>query len=155
MSEFKVGNKVQVTASNKILRDYSCNGSIKSGGKHFITEANDNGEFKLDGLLCGHVTAEMIEIASPKWSIYSNDLPWEKLSNKQKGKLLLAAHSGVKFENFMYHQPVFNSEIYAYTAIKPEPVKPEPTMEELFIRDWKLEESPEHMIAKGWTKPCK
>ena len=161
MSKFKAGDKVQVTASNAILRGHSCNENIKSGGEYSITDVCHRGEFLLNNLDCGYVDSSMIKLSAPKWSIYNNDLPWEKLSSKQKGKLLLAAHSNIKFINFGCHQPTFNSEVNVYKAIKPEPAKPEPTMEELFDGDWKecfLGDPAtfnKRMIVKGWTKPCK
>ena len=162
MSEFKVGDKVTVTASNKALRNHLCNAKIKLGSSHVVTGLSHRGEPLLDDLTCGYVKSEFINLAAPKWSIYNNDLPWEKLSNKQKGKMLLAAHSGVKFEGVVSNPPAFDCVEAPYTAIKPEPVKSRPTMSELFIADfWKdclmksLEESAKNMIAKGWAKPCK
>ena len=160
MNKFKVGDNVEVTASNKALRKHLCNPKIKLGSSHVVAGLSLRGEALLDDLVYGYVKPEFINLVAPKWSIYNNDLPWEKLSNKQKGKMLLAAHSGVKFEGVVSNPPAFDCEKSPYTAIKPEPAKPEPTMEELFMADWKecgvgLEYLAPDMVAKGWTKPCK
>jgi hypothetical protein len=92
---------------------------------------------------------------TPAWSIYNNELKWFALSDKQKGEMLLAAHSGVKFKWGLVtnDKPVFDDSLSVYTA-----VKPEPTMEELFSADWALcyrsadGKLSEQMIAKGWVK---
>ena len=72
----------------------------------------------------------------PKWTIYNNTLTWEQLSDKKKGKLLLAAHSGVNIggRGFRYLvNPVqFVDPTRAYFAIKPAPTKVEPTIQDLF-----------------------
>jgi hypothetical protein len=105
------------------------------------------------------------EDIKPKWSIYNNTLPWSELSDKQKGKLMVAENDGHEIEGVKctaLNKPVrFDCHHIAYFAVEPEPTKPEPTMEELFIEDagyW-LPESISvfaiKMIAKGWTKPCK
>jgi hypothetical protein len=98
-----------------------------------------------------------------KWSIYNNTLPWSELSDKQKGKLLLGRHQGLDFtiDGLGFKSVSFDCVFYVYKAIKPEPVKPEPTMEELFDADSESfdfrgsGDFPEYMIAKGWTKTCK
>jgi hypothetical protein len=103
------------------------------------------------------------ELVKPKWTIYNNDKAWQDLSDKQKGKLLLAAHAKIIFtcnELDVYGDVQFNNEGAIYKAIKPEPVKPKPTMAELFMADVSecntglLKHIPEPMIAKGWTKSC-
>jgi hypothetical protein len=91
-----------------------------------------------------------------KWTIYNNTLPWSDLSDKQKGKLLLANHSGIRIEGVGFLSiaiPVkFECNIIVYFA-----VKPEPTMAELFKDDWfeclisGRGEQHEKMIAKGWV----
>jgi hypothetical protein len=93
------------------------------------------------------------ELTKPKWTIYNNEKPWEDLSNKQKGKLLLAAHNGSSFGGT--DKTEFNNPDYAYKA------KPELTMAELFVNDW-MECSTgdpqtfaDKIIARGWNKPCK
>ena len=165
MSEFKAGDKIIITENPTS----NCKSKLKVGDTAKIDS------FYFDNL-GQKVSAKMtcdahkigcffnlskIKLANPKWSIYNNDLPWEKLSNKQKGKLLLAAHSGVKFFKFKDVKPEFLWDRHVYVAIKPEPVKPEPTMAELFIADWPardtgiLDVCADKMIAKGWAKPCK
>ena len=73
---------------------------------------------------------------------------------------MLAAYDGVKFFDFDNINPSFLVYSQVYTAIKPEPVKPEPTMAALFVVDWNdcmgdFGDSAIQMIAKGWNKPCK
>ena len=160
MRAFKAGDKVKVTASNKVLRKHLCNPKIKFGSIHTVTSVTLLGSFVLDNLDSRFVKPDFIKLAYPKWSIYNNDLPWKKLSNKQKGKLLLAAYDGVKFFDFDNITPSFLVYSQVYTAIKPEPVKPEPTMAALFVVDWNdcmgdFGDSAIQMIAKGWNKPCK
>ena len=160
-SEFKISDKVRVTASDKFLRGICCNVNIKSGGEYPITNIG-RASVELDGYENGNIRFEEIELIlrTHKWSIYNNDLPWEKLSNKKKGELLLAAHSEVKFFKFGNITPTFSDDSQVYVAIKPEPAPAPPTMEELFVADWHetdvhlLKDFSEHMIAKGWTKPC-
>jgi hypothetical protein len=103
------------------------------------------------------------ELAKPKWTIYNNTLPWSDLSDKQKGKMLLGDHEGIKFtiDNVAFIRVGFVGENSVYKAQYIEPVKPEPTMAELFMADLSecntglLKHIPEPMIAKGWTKSCK
>ncbi len=103
------------------------------------------------------------ELAKPKWTIYNNTLPWPQLSDKQKGKLLLAAHAKIRFtcnELDIFGDVAFNNEGVIYKAQYIEPVKPEPTMEEVFESDWYdcsqiTGDCAGQMIAKGWNKPCK
>jgi hypothetical protein len=95
-----------------------------------------------------------------KWTIYNNTLPWSQLSDKKKGKMLLARHAGLLFKmnSVILANVKFNSEFTTYQAINPAPVKPEPTMAELFVADWHeanvhlVKEFSEYMIAKGWVK---
>ena len=149
MNEFKAGNEV-VRVKQGV--DWAPLGYKTTVLKH--------NKFKdKDGNYRSGIFKDHWDMVKPKWSIYNNDLPWEKLSNKQKGKLLLAAHGRVKFKNVYHKTPKFDCEGKVYTAIKPEPVKPPPTMEELFMADWKecgvgLEYLAPYMIAKGWNKPC-
>ena len=156
MSKFNAGVKVEIIRLGKsAIRNLA----LKIGDVRVVTAIRANG-VQLDGIENGWVYDADVKLAKPKWSIYNNDLPWEKLSNKQKGKMLLAAHSGVKFKNFTHHQPTFNTDIHVYVAIKPEPVNPEPTMAELFLIDWQdcefsLQKAIDCMIAIGWNKPCK
>jgi hypothetical protein len=153
MSEFKVGIKVKVIRLNTLL-----NLKIKIDDVRSITDTCPTG-VQLDGLSDGWINDEDVKLVVPKWSIYNNDLPWKKLSNKQKGKMLLAAHEKVPFCGCGNELPIFNLDSQVYVAIKPEPVKP--TMAELFVSDWTEQDSfykinvANHMITKGWTKPCK
>ena len=137
----------------------------------YETTVLKNGKYKDSDSSCKTgIVDEWWELVAPKWSRYNNDLPWEKLSNKKKGEFLLAELDGSPMniiakspsggDLFIRCEKINSSESVVYRA-RPEPVKPAPTMEELFIADWKdrlmgnLEESAEHMIDKGWTKPCK
>jgi hypothetical protein len=98
-----------------------------------------------------------------KWSIYNNTLPWSQLSDKQKGKLLLAGHNGItiSMRSVIFFKPAFDDGSAIYKAIKPETVKPEPTMAELLTLDilscsgFLRPHDVNDLIAKGWTKPCK
>jgi hypothetical protein len=96
---------------------------------------------------------------NPKWTIYNNTLPWSELSDKQKGKMLLARHCENLFTSNhtdIACYPKFSGLETTYQAV--EPVKPEPTMAELFEIDWKSIpqcdgwEEINSMIAKGWVK---
>jgi hypothetical protein len=160
MNEFKVGDAVKVIASNEVLRRHRCTQEIKSGETYIVTEMFDN-DCKLNNFLYGCVTPGMIEIAKPKWTIYNNTLPWSQLSDKQKGKLLLGRHQGLDFtiDGLGFKSVSFDCVFYVYKAIKPELVKPEPTMAELFLIDWQEclcvgGKQEQKMIAKGWTKTC-
>jgi hypothetical protein len=100
------------------------------------------------------------ELVEPKWTIYNNTLPWSQLNDEKKGKLLLAAHQKQLFSGFGLKVPDF---AFVNSVYKVEEVtKPEPTMEELFIDDWKEIigcrvdiNFVNNFIAKGWTKSCK
>jgi hypothetical protein len=100
-----------------------------------------------------------LELVKPKWSIYNNTLPWSQLSDKQKGKLLVADNNGLIFNGLTFNnRPQFIYYNAVYTVTKPEPVKPEPTMAEMFVSDWSEQKSiykkdvADYMIAKGWSK---
>lgn len=90
-----------------------------------------------------------MKLLNPKWTIYNNELKWSELSDKQKGKMLLAAHGGVLFGGTA--KPTFNNTGHPYQA-----VKPKPTMAELFLADWLSTSGDsgysEQMITKGWVK---
>jgi hypothetical protein len=109
---------------------------------------------------------EMMHLLKPKWTIYNNTLPWADLSDKQKGKMLLAQleDDSIKLvrkalcgqDLFIHCEEICAGEGVVYRA-QPEPVKPEPTMAELFEIDWM--DCPnyeglysEQMITKGWVK---
>ncbi len=157
MSKFKVGIDVRVIGLSKLLHP-----GIKIGDVRNVTATCSNG-VQLDGFSDGWVYDIHIETLKPKWSIYNNTLQWSELSDKQKGKLLLAAHSGANIggRGFLYLvNPVkFVDPNRAYFAVKSKTVKPEPTMAELFKKDWYDcfcdEDKYEQMIARGWNKPCK
>jgi hypothetical protein len=105
------------------------------------------------------------EAAKSKWTIYNNTLPWSQLSDKQKGKLMVAENDGYEIKGFKctaLNKPVrFDCHHITYFAVEPVPVKPETIMADLFFADWiecKTRDCKilaEHMIAKGWTKSCK
>ena len=163
MNKFKEGDNVIIS---EVTNSYS--GKLTLGSLAVIGQFNNNCTFvKMIGelnIMCGWHDVNNIKHAE-KWSIYNNTLPWSELSDKQKGKLLLAAHAKIRFtcnELDVYGDVAFNSEGAIYKAQYIEPVKPEPTMAELFLVDWQDTvgtEMPEHfadkIIAKGWTKPCK
>ena len=81
----------------------------------------------------------------PKWTIYNNTVTWEKLSDKKKGKLLLAEHnkeiikivaaSSCGKHPFLHSIKIDSSKPIVYRAA-PAPVKAGPTIEELFASDW-------------------
>jgi hypothetical protein len=157
MSKFKVGDKIVVNARNNSL-----NNEIKIGDIRTVTETISDGvelDFISDGWV-HDVDVELVpEIIKPKWTIYNNTLPWSQLSDKQKGKLLLAAHAKMLFCDFGLQIPGFALVNCVYRV--EEVAKPEPTMAELFVidirtislgGDWNTSDK---MIAKGWTKPCK
>ena len=151
MSRFKVGDKII-----RVKHD------MPWAPIGYETTALENDEYKdknSSSRTC--IINEHWNLVSPKWSIYNNDLPWEKLSNKQKGKLLLAHNEGLQIKkvNLEYDTRLFKNRDAVYQVINT--VKPEPTMAELFDADAdsfdfrSSLEFPEFMIAKGWTKPCK
>ena len=187
MSEFKVGDKIVIIQNPTS----NCTSKLRVGDTAKIdTFFFDNAGQKISARMacdsklssCYH-NLENIELAPPKWSIYKNDLPWGKLSNKQKGKALLAELDGLPMniiakspsggDLFICCEKINSSESVVYRA-RPEPVKLEPTMAELFIADWRSLSSESdakqalmirgydeiyilasQIIAKGWTKPCK
>ena len=108
---------------------------------------------------------------NPKWTIYNNTLPWSELSDKQKGKLLVANVEDIPIcrvvkawlgqDAFINNVKIGNYDVYIYRA-QPKPVKPEPTMAELFIDDYRKctvsyafsngAAVATQMISKGWVK---
>jgi hypothetical protein len=156
MRKFKVGDNVKVTASNETLKVYGCNPEIKNGSLHVITSISDT-SCNLNYLLSGYVLPDYLELAKPKWTIYNNTLPWSELSDKQKGKLLLAGNESVEItlDGDIVNDAAFKCKKGVYKAIKPEP-----TMAEVFESDWYdcsqiTGDCAGQMIAKGWTKSCK
>jgi hypothetical protein len=151
MSKFKLGSKVKVI---EITLAY--NGGLKVGDIAAIQEfqSSHNRFVRLigdDSNACSWHDVNNIELVEPKWTIYNNTLPWSDLSDKQKGKLLLAQNNKLKFEDFTSSEPTMpfsNGWVYVVE-------KPEPTMETVFANDWFNEcgQSPKNMVAKGWIKP--
>ena len=102
-----------------------------------------------------------------KWTIYNNTMTWEQLSDKKKGKFLLAEHNKeiIKMvatslggqDAFINSVKIDSSKPIIYRAA-PAPVKTGPTMEELFASDWGICSDSgmynvwSKMIAKGWKK---
>jgi hypothetical protein len=157
MSEFNKGDRVLVTSLNP-----TASNEIKIGDVRTVTDTCVD-MVRLDNILTGWLFRSNIELVpediKPKWTIYNNTLPWSQLSDKQKGKLLLAAHAKMLFYGFGIELPSFKYSNVVYKV--EEVVKPEPTMEELFVLNWMSHESfykkdvAANMIAKGWTKSCK
>jgi hypothetical protein len=115
MSKFKVGD--EIVRINDLRTD------IKTGFKTVVR----------NGYCYKTPTGELVdiinknwELVNPKWSIYNNTLPWSQLSDKQKGKLLLAGHNGItiSMKNGIFFKPAFDDGSAIYKAIKPEPVTP-------------------------------
>ena len=156
MSKFKVGDDVRVIGLSDLLHP-----GIKIGDVRAVTATCSNG-VQLDGFSDGWVYDIHIETLKTKWSIYNNTLPWSQLSDKQKGKLLLARHKGLALtiDGLVFKSVAFDSDVCVYKVQYIEPVKPEPTMEELFEIDmgecvnYGTERNSKLMIAKGWTKTC-
>ena len=158
MSEFKVGDEVEAVSESFTWGFVRAGdlGVVKSlrGDEYFVRFPNQS---------TWRCYEKDLKLVKPKWSIYNNTLPWSELSDKQKGKLLLGRHTKLRFTvgSYDFDNVLFDDASLIYKAIKPEQVKPEPTMAELFTSDWKefstglLSELAPQMIAKGWTKPCK
>jgi hypothetical protein len=168
MSKFKVGDEIVI---NLLTGGYS--GKLKFGSVAIIGEfsigrrfARMVGELNIAG---GWHNLANIKHAE-KWSIYNNTLPWSELSDKQKGKLLLANINDVAIcmvakslrgdETFINNVEIDKGDVCVYRA-QPKPVKPEPTMAELLTKDilgcsgFLRPHYVDELIAKGWTKPCK
>jgi hypothetical protein len=152
MSEFKVGAEIVRVANGTYYAAIGYKTTVLKDGKYKIEDS--------DMLI--KIVDDQWELVEPKWTIYNNDKAWQDLSDKQKGKLLLAGHNGItiSMSNGIFFKPAFSNGSAIYKAIKHETVKPEPTMEELFMADLSecntglLKHIPEPMIAKGWTKSC-
>ena len=152
MSKFKVGDKVVITSKTNCY-----NGKFNIGDSGVIQRfQHDEGHHVVlredfaygDHGTCWHSVSK-IKLLKPKWTIYNNELKWSELSDKQKGKMLLAAHSGLLFGGTT--KPTFNNNSHPYQA-----VKPTPTMAELFLADWLSTSGDsgcsQQMIDKGWVK---
>ena len=163
MNKFKVGDDVIIS---EVTKSYL--GKLTLGSLAVIGEFNHNCTFaRMIGelnIMCGWHNLNNIK-HSEKWTIYNNTLPWSQLSDKQKGKLMVAENDGYEIKGFKctaLNKPVrFDCHHITYFAVEPVPVKPEPTMADLFFADWiecktrDVKMLAEHMIAKGWTKSCK
>jgi hypothetical protein len=163
MSDFKIGDRVVITG-----KTYGYQGCLEVGDTahilYFYTREGKNVSASMvvdrGASSCFH-NLDNIEL-KPKWAIYNNTLPWAELSDKQKGKFLLASHEGVRMSylGVLLESPSFKSGELVNTSvyIAIELVKSEPTLAEMFISDWKQKESiykkdvAEHMIARGWKK---
>ena len=157
MSKFKVGDNI-VRINDAV---YGQRAGFKA-----IVDANYCYESP-NSVRC-KVIDENWELSKPKWTIYNNTLPWSHLSDKQKGKLLLAKLNDIALcvvvkslsgdENFINNIEIIDNRGECVYRAQPKPVKPEPTMAELFIADWHeanvhlVKEFSEYMIAKGWVK---
>ena len=160
MRKFKVGDEVIIS---EVTSSYS--GKLTLGSLAVIGQFNHNCTFaRMIGelnIMCGWHDLNNIKHAE-KWSIYNNTLPWSQLSDKQKGKLMVAENSGHEIKGFKctsLNKPVrFDCHHITYFAFEPAPVKPEPTMAELLMVDLSQCHDGDlisHLINKGWTKPCK
>jgi hypothetical protein len=154
MNKFKVGDEIVRVNTKAGWAHIGYTATVLEGhqylGKDFCVKR-----------IFGHQWELVQEAAKPKWTIYNNTLPWGRLTNVKKGELLLAAHAKIKFtcnKLDVYGDVAFNNEGGIYNAQYIEPVKPEPTMEELFVADWvesstgDLHKFADRMIVKGWTK---
>jgi hypothetical protein len=154
MNKFKAGNEI-VRINN--LRD-----DIKIGFKT-IVRAGYCYKTPLGQLV--DIIDRNWELANPKWTIYNNTLPWSELSDKQKGKLLLAGNEGVEMtlDGDIVNDAAFKCKKGVYKAIKPEPVKPEPVKPESKMANLLMVDLSQcqdgdlisHLINRGWTKSCK
>ncbi len=157
MNKFKVGDEIVRVNTKASWAHIGYTATVLEGhqylGKDFCVKRIFDHQWEL-----------VQEAAKPKWTIYNNTLPWSQLSDKKKGKLLLAAHAKIRFtcdKLDVFGDVAFNNEGGIYNAQYIELVKPEPTMAVLFNSDSvdfdfrRSTDFPEYMIAKGWTKTCK
>jgi hypothetical protein len=150
MCKFEIGNEIEI-----VKKTLGYNGVLKIGDTAVIKEFQGKSVrfVKLKGDEFNDYSwhdVENIKLVN-EWSIYNNTIPWSKLSDKQKGEILLAAHNKVNFSGFGINViPKFVLKYQVYQA-----VRPEPTMETVFANDWFNEcgQSPKNMIDKGWVKP--
>jgi hypothetical protein len=156
-SKIKVGSTVKVIASNEDLLDEGCNTNIQPKSNYTVTQSYDN-DFRLNDFDDGLISKHLVELVAPedKWSIYNNTLPWSDLSDKQKGKMLLAAHGKVLFkikDGIILNKVRFIANETTYQA-----VEPEPTMAELLAIDIKdssgflTTDDINDLMTKGWVK---
>jgi hypothetical protein len=152
MNKFKVGDRIVRVRKGSINVPQGYQTKVLNGYEYtcFFGSANP---------ICDDYWELASQDIKPKWTIYNNTLPWSQLSDKQKGKLLLAAHAKMLFCDFGLQIPGFALVNCVYKV--EEPVKPEPTMAELLTLDilscsgFLRPHDVNDLIAKGWTKPCK
>jgi hypothetical protein len=154
MSKFKVGDKIVRISAKASWAPLGYIAEVLEGYYYF-------GKDDIEKRLFDHQWELVQEDIKPKWTIYNNDKAWQDLSDKQKGKLLLASHAKIRFtcnKIDVYGDVAFNNEGVIYKAQYIEPVKLELTMEEVFESDWYdcsqiTGDCAGQMIAKGWNKP--
>ena len=157
MSKFKVGDEVEAVSESFTW------GYVKVGDLGVVTDKYEEQlivDFPNQSLWYCH--EKDLKLVKDKWSIYNNTQPWSQLSDKQKGKLMVAENSGHEIKGFKctsLNKPVrFDCHHITYFAFEPAPVKPETTMPELLMVDLSQCHDGDlisHLINKGWTKPCK
>jgi hypothetical protein len=155
MSKFKAGDEIEAVSQSFEW------GLVKAGDLGVVKEIKGDEHFvRFPNQSTWRCYEKDLKLVKPRWTIYNNTLPWSELSDKQKGKLLLAAHSKIQFFDCGYETPIFNLDNQVYKAQEAEPVKPEPTMAELLTKDilccsgFLRPHDVDDLIAKGWTKPC-
>jgi hypothetical protein len=147
MSDFKIGDEIVRVGGISVRVPENFKSKVLEGYRYTDSYGLSN-----------KIHDEHWKLAKPMWSIYNNKKKWSDLSDKQKGKLLLGEHSGLKFtiDNVPFDFVSFSADDFVYKAV--EPVKPEPTMAEMFDGDWKecfLGDPAtfnERMVDKGWKK---
>jgi hypothetical protein len=148
MNKFKTGDEIVRINTSTVYAPKGYKSKVIDGYKYYDKDGD-----------ASHIIEMCWELVATKWTIYNNTLPWSQLSDKQKGKLLVADNNGLIFNGLTFNnRPQFIYYNAVYTVTKPEAVNPEPTMAEMFVSDWKEKESmykkdvADHMIAKGWSK---
>jgi hypothetical protein len=157
MSKFKVDDEVEAVSESFEW------GLVKAGDLGVVKSLRGDEYFvRFPNQSTWRCYEKDLKLVKPKWSIYNNTLPWSELSDKQKGKMLLGDHKGIKFtiDNVAFTRVGFIGDNSIYKAQYIEPVKPEPTMTQLFVKDWNevcdnTISGADRMIARGWNKPCK
>jgi hypothetical protein len=152
MNKFKVGDEIVRIDCKTRWAPLGYAAEVLEGYHYF-------GKDGIEKRLFDHQWELVQENIKPKWTIYNNDKAWQDLSDKQKGKLLLGKHTKLRFTvgSYDFDNVLFEDAALIYKAIKPEPVKPEPTMEEVFESDWYdcsqiTGDCAGQMIAKGWKR---
>ena len=164
MNEFKVGDEVEAVSESFTW------GLVKAGDLGVVKSLRGDEYFvRFPNQSTWRCYEKDLKLVKPRWTIYNNTLPWSELSDKQKGKILVAnindvaicmvAKSLIGDVTFINNVEIDKGDVCVYRA-QPKPVKPEPTMAELFLIDWQEclcvgGKQEQKMIAKGWTKTCK